>query len=104
MLNSRDPGQALENWEAVPIAVPLAHAAEADRIRRAWSPVRVPGHWQLEDAFGPYEGLVGDDVLERLVYRGGGRANHAHAFDASVAAQQSMQGKNPSCRPKGAKE
>src|SRR5918997_5214666 len=31
---------------------------EAARIKRAWSPVRVPGHWQLEDAFGPYEGLV----------------------------------------------
>lgn len=50
--------QALEGWEAVPIAAPLAHAAEAARIKRAWSPVRVPGHWQLEEAFGPYEGLV----------------------------------------------
>ena len=43
-------------WEAVPIAEPLA--GEAKQIRRAWSRVRVPGHWQLEDALGDYEGYV----------------------------------------------
>jgi beta-mannosidase len=57
-LRAYGPQGALEGWEAVPIAAPLAHAAEASSIRRAWSPIRVPGHWQLEDAFGPYEGLV----------------------------------------------
>ncbi len=50
--------KALERWEAVPIAAPLAHATEAASIKRVWTPVRVPGHWQLEDTFGPYEGLV----------------------------------------------
>ena len=45
-------------WEAVPIAAPLGGAGEAEGIRRAWSPVRVPGHWQLEDAFSGYEGYV----------------------------------------------
>jgi beta-mannosidase len=50
--------QTLEDWEAVPIAAPLESASEAARIRRAWSPIRVPWHWQLEDAFATYEGLV----------------------------------------------
>jgi beta-galactosidase/beta-glucuronidase len=27
-------------------------------MRRAWTPIRVPWHWQLEDAFAAYEGLV----------------------------------------------
>jgi beta-mannosidase len=57
-LSSRSPQHELEGWEGVPIALPLAHATEAVSIRRAWTPIRVPGHWQLEDAFGPYEGLV----------------------------------------------
>ena len=50
--------QTLENWEAVPIAAPLEGAEEAARIRRAWTPIRVPWHWQLEDAFATYEGFV----------------------------------------------
>ena len=50
--------QTLEEWEAVPIAVPLADAGEAAGIRRAWTPIRVPWHWQLEDAFVAYEGIV----------------------------------------------
>jgi beta-mannosidase len=43
-------------WEAVPIAGPLAGGDEG--IERAWSPVRVPSHWQLEDALSDYEGYV----------------------------------------------
>src|ERR687898_3324121 len=50
--------QTLEDWEAVPLAAPLGSVGEAARIRRAWTPVRVPWHWQLEDAFAAYEGLV----------------------------------------------
>jgi beta-mannosidase len=50
--------QTLEGWDAVPIATPLTRAVEATSIKRAWSPIRVPGHWQLEDAFVAYEGLV----------------------------------------------
>src|ERR687894_319322 len=50
--------QTLEDWEAVPIAAPLGSVGEAARIRRAWTPVRVPWHWQLEDAFSTYEGIV----------------------------------------------
>jgi beta-mannosidase len=46
------------NWEAVPIASPLPGVEGAEEIRRAWTPVRVPGHWQLEDAFRGYEGYV----------------------------------------------
>ena len=53
-----EPPQALEGWDAVPVAAPLADAAEAARIKRAWTPIRVPGHWQLEDAFVAYEGFV----------------------------------------------
>ncbi len=45
-------------WEAVPIASPLSGAEEAGGIRRAWTPVRVPGHWQLVDALRDYEGYV----------------------------------------------
>ena len=56
--NLAEERQSLADWEAVPIAAPLANAAEAGEIRRAWTPVRVPGHWQLEDAFVAYEGLV----------------------------------------------
>ncbi len=48
----------LEDWKAVPLAAPLREAEEARRIRRPWSPVCVPGHWQLEEAFAGYEGLV----------------------------------------------
>jgi len=50
--------QTLENWDAVPIAAPLENAGEAAGIRRAWTPIRVPWHWQLEDAFAAYEGIV----------------------------------------------
>ncbi|HEY6674112.1 MAG TPA: sugar-binding domain-containing protein [Rubrobacteraceae bacterium] len=53
-----EPPRALEGWDAVPVAAPLADAAEAARIKRSWTPIRVPGHWQLEDAFVAYEGLV----------------------------------------------
>ena len=45
-------------WEAVPVGSPSAGAAEAGTARRAWIPVRVPGHWQLEGAFHGYEGYV----------------------------------------------
>jgi beta-mannosidase len=45
-------------WEAVPLAEPLAGAGEGKRIRRVWSRVRVPGHWQLEDVLRDYEGYV----------------------------------------------
>jgi beta-mannosidase len=48
----------LEDWDAVPLAAPLGSAGEAARIRRAWTPIRVPWHWQLEDAFVAYEGIV----------------------------------------------
>jgi beta-mannosidase len=50
--------QTLEGWEAVPIAAPLGSAGEAAGISRAWTPIRVPWHWQLEDAFATYEGIV----------------------------------------------
>jgi beta-mannosidase len=50
--------QTLDDWEAVPLAAPLGSAGEAARIRRAWTPIRVPWHWQLEEAFAAYEGLV----------------------------------------------
>lgn len=56
--NSHGPPQTLTTWEAVPIAAPLEDAGEAASIKRAWLPVRVPGHWQLEDAFASYEGIV----------------------------------------------
>ncbi|HET9966577.1 MAG TPA: glycoside hydrolase family 2 TIM barrel-domain containing protein [Rubrobacter sp.] len=50
--------RTLEDWEALPIAAPLGSAREAAGIRRAWTPIRVPWHWQLEDAFATYEGIV----------------------------------------------
>jgi beta-galactosidase/beta-glucuronidase len=50
--------QTLEDWDAAPLAAPLESAGEAARIRRAWTPIRVPWHWQLEDAFASYEGIV----------------------------------------------
>jgi beta-mannosidase len=50
--------QTLKDWEAVPLAAPLGSAGEAARIRRGWTPIRVPWHWQLEDAFVNYEGIV----------------------------------------------
>jgi beta-mannosidase len=50
--------QTLKDWEAVPLAAPLGSAGEAARIRRGWTPIRVPWHWQLEDAFVTYEGIV----------------------------------------------
>jgi beta-mannosidase len=43
-------------WEAAPIAGPLTGGV--GEIERAWSPVRVPWHWQLEDEFSGYEGYV----------------------------------------------
>jgi beta-mannosidase len=58
-MRSKDgSSQTLEVWEAVPIAGPLGSAGEVARIRRAWTPIRVPWHWQLEDAFAAYEGIV----------------------------------------------
>jgi beta-mannosidase len=48
----------LDGWEAVPLAAPLPRAEEAKRLKRPWTPVRVPGHWQLEDTFAAYEGFV----------------------------------------------
>jgi beta-mannosidase len=48
----------LDDWDAVPLAAPLGSAGEAAGIRRAWTPIRVPWHWQLEDAFAAYEGIV----------------------------------------------
>ncbi|MDQ3864985.1 MAG: hypothetical protein M3317_16095, partial [Actinomycetota bacterium] len=42
----------------MPITTPLEGAEEAARIRRAWTQIRVPWHWQLEDAFATYEGFV----------------------------------------------
>jgi beta-mannosidase len=50
--------QTLKSWEAVVLGAPLGSAGEAARIRRAWTPIRVPWHWQLEDAFAAYEGIV----------------------------------------------
>jgi beta-mannosidase len=50
--------QTLKDWEAVPLAAPLEDVGETARIRRAWTPIRVPWHWQLEDAFVTYEGIV----------------------------------------------
>src|SRR5919107_3345099 len=50
--------QTLEGWNAVPLSAPLGSAGEAARIRRAWTPIRVPWLWQLEDAFATYEGIV----------------------------------------------
>ncbi len=54
--SAHSPVQTLEGWDAVPIAAPLTASVEATSITRAWSPIRVPGHWQLEDAFVAYEG------------------------------------------------
>jgi beta-mannosidase len=42
----------------VPVAEPLGGAGEAAEVGRPWTPVRVPGHWQLEDVFRGYEGYV----------------------------------------------
>jgi beta-mannosidase len=50
--------RSLEDWEAVPISDPIEGSDEAAGIERAWTPIRVPWHWQLEDAFAAYEGLV----------------------------------------------
>src|SRR5215210_7246405 len=50
--------QTLEEWQAVPIAAPRGGAGEAAKIERTWTPIRVPWHWQLEDAFATYEGFV----------------------------------------------
>jgi len=68
-------------WEAVPIASPLDGADGAARVGRPWTPVRVPGHWQLEDVFRGYEGYVlyrcgfevpPQDEEEQFVLRFGG--------------------------------
>ena len=64
---------SLGRWEAVPLAAPLTDAVEAQRIKRPWAPVHVPGHWQLEDAFAAYEGLV----LYRCRFAYGGSAGDA---------------------------
>jgi len=48
----------LDEWEAVPLAAPLPRVEEARNVKRAWSRVRVPWHWQLEDPFAAYEGFV----------------------------------------------
>jgi beta-mannosidase len=45
-------------WEAVPIATRLPGAEAVAGIERAWSPIRVPGHWQLEQVLQDYEGYV----------------------------------------------
>src|SRR5215210_5228063 len=50
--------QTLQDWKAVPLAAPLEDAGEAAGVRRAWTPIRVPWHWQLEDTFATYEGIV----------------------------------------------
>jgi beta-mannosidase len=50
--------RSLEDWDAVPISDPIEGSDEAAGIERAWTPIRVPWHWQLEDAFAAYEGLV----------------------------------------------
>jgi beta-mannosidase len=50
--------ELLGRWEAVPISAPLWAVEEARSIKRSWSPVCVPGHWQLEEAFAGYEGRV----------------------------------------------
>jgi beta-mannosidase len=49
---------ALKHWEAVPISALLAQADEARSVRRNWTGVRVPGHWQLQDPFTTYQGIV----------------------------------------------
>src|SRR5215211_5573079 len=56
--SARGVPQTLDFWEAVPIASPLEDPSEASRIERTWTPVRVPWHWQLDDAFAAYEGFV----------------------------------------------
>jgi hypothetical protein len=50
--------QALVDWEAAPISAPLAQAAEAPGARPDWTTVQVPGHWQLQDPFAKYQGLM----------------------------------------------
>jgi beta-mannosidase len=60
-------------WEAVPIIEPLSGIAAAAGIERAWSPINVPGHWQLEDVFADYEGHV--------LYRTRFEAPRAHEGD-----------------------
>jgi beta-mannosidase len=45
-------------WEAMPIGSALAGPKMAVGAGRVWSPVRVPGHWQLESALFDYEGYV----------------------------------------------
>src|ERR687894_2875345 len=65
--NAHGSSQVLEHWEAVPVAAPLLNAGEAQDIRRPWTSVRVPGHWQLEGAFAAYEGIV--LYRSRFVYR-----------------------------------
>jgi beta-mannosidase len=56
--SARGVSRSLEDWEAVPISAPIEGADEAAGIERAWTPIRVPWHWQLEDAFAAYEGIV----------------------------------------------
>jgi len=54
----RTPVAFLTDWEAVPLASPLEDTAWAHTIARPWSRIQVPGHWQLEEAFTSYQGLV----------------------------------------------
>ncbi len=63
----------------MPLGAPLENAAGARSIGRSWSPVRVPGHWQLEGAFAMYEGLVLYGC--RFAHRGSpGGATHSLRF------------------------
>jgi beta-mannosidase len=46
----------ITDWEAVPLASPLEDGSRT--VGRPWSRVPVPGHWQLNEAFATYKGLV----------------------------------------------
>ncbi|MBA2343774.1 MAG: beta galactosidase jelly roll domain-containing protein [Rubrobacter sp.] len=48
----------LTDWEAIPLAELLVKAADIQNVKRQWSTVRVPGHWQLEANFVAYDGYV----------------------------------------------
>ncbi len=48
-----------DDWNLTLLAAPLVDAAEVGTITdSSWRRIRVPGHWQLEDAFADYEGLM----------------------------------------------
>lgn len=63
----------LDNWEAVPIGAALSGVEETAGIKRPWTPIHVPGHWQLEDAFANYQG--------RIVYRCRFEGRRRHAVE-----------------------